>query len=94
LLEPDARLKPGMFVQVKLVIARNARVVVVPKDALYAVAGLTKVFVVRGGTVAERKIQPGEQLGDWVEAPGVEPGEQVAVSGLGTLVDGAKVTGN
>jgi RND family efflux transporter MFP subunit len=94
LIEPDPRLKPGMFVQVKLIIARNTPIVVVPKDALYAVAGLTKVFVVRDSTVIERKIQPGETLGDWVEAPGVQSGERVAVSSLGVLVDGAKVTGN
>lgn len=94
LVTPDPRLKPGMFVQVKLVVMRNARIVAVPKDALYAMAGLTKVFVVRNGIAVERKLQPGETLGDWVEAPGIQPGEQVAVSNLGLLVDGAKVTTN
>jgi RND family efflux transporter MFP subunit len=94
LVTPDPRLKPGMFVQVKLIVSRNARIVAVPKDAVYAMAGLTKVFVVRNGIAVERKLQPGETLGDWVEAPGIQPGEQVAVSNLGLLVDGAKVTGN
>ena len=93
LVTPDPRLKPGMFVQVKLIVSRNARIVAVPKDAVYAMAGLTKLFVVRNGIAVERKLQPGETLGDWVEAPGIQSGEQVAVSNLGLLVDGAKVTG-
>jgi RND family efflux transporter MFP subunit len=91
LTNPDARLKPGMFVQVKLVVARQATTVVVPKDAIYAVAGLSKVFVVRNGTAMERKVQPGDPDGNWVEAPGIAAGEQVAVSNLGALVDGARV---
>jgi hypothetical protein len=83
-----------MFVQVKLMAAHNERVAAVPRDALYAVAGLTKVFVVRNGTAMERKVEPGEQFGEWVEAPGIAAGDQVAVSNLSLLVDGARVTGN
>jgi RND family efflux transporter MFP subunit len=94
LVEPDRRLKPGMFVQVRLVVARDAPIVVVPKDAVYAVAGLSKVFVVRNDTAVERRLQPGEQLGDWVEAPGIQPGDTVAISNLGALTDGVKVTSN
>ncbi len=92
LVEPDARLKPGMFVQVRLVIARNAQVVVVPKTALYSVAGMTKLFVIRDGQAIEYKIEPGEALGDWVAVPDpIRAGDRVAVSNLGTLVHGAKV---
>jgi RND family efflux transporter MFP subunit len=94
LVEPDGRLKPGMFVQVKLVVARGAQVVMVPKDAIYAVAGLSKVFVVRDGTAIERKLQPGVQADDWVEAPGLAAGDKVAVTNLGALVDGTRVNGN
>lgn len=91
---PDPRLKPGMFVQVKLIVARNTRAVTVPKDAIYAVAGLSKVFVVRDGHAIERKVQPGEQLGDWLEVSGIEAGEQVAITNLAVLVDGARVNGS
>ena len=93
LVESDARLKPGMFVEVQLVVARQSQVVVVPKAALYAVAGLTKVFAVRNGTVVEYKVQPGDALGEWVVVPGViQPGERVATTNLGALVNGMKVT--
>jgi RND family efflux transporter MFP subunit len=92
LVSADPRLKPGMFVQVDLVVARAARVVAVPKDALYTVAGLTKIFVVRDGAAAEYRIVPEADLGDWVAIPDVvKAGEQVAISNLGALTNGTKV---
>ncbi|MBI1896764.1 MAG: efflux RND transporter periplasmic adaptor subunit [Acidobacteria bacterium] len=93
LVSGDPRLRPGMFVQVELVTARQDQVVVVPRQALYQVAGLTKLFVIRGGRAVERKIPPGQQLGDWTEVPRavLSPGEQVAVSNLAQLTHGAAV---
>ena len=93
LVNNDARLRPGMFVQVKLVTARETRVVMVPREAVYSVAGLTKVFVIRGGKAVECKIPPGLESNGWIEVPGdqVKPGEQVAVEKVPTLVDGAPV---
>jgi RND family efflux transporter MFP subunit len=89
----DARLRPGMFVQVQLVLAKNSEVVAVPKQAVYSVAGLTKVFVIRNGKAVEAKISPGQDLGGWIEVPRdvIRPGEQVAVSSLARLVNGAPV---
>ncbi|MEK7405672.1 MAG: efflux RND transporter periplasmic adaptor subunit [Acidobacteriota bacterium] len=89
----DGRLRPGMFVQVRLVVAGGAGAVVVPREALYRVAGLTKIFTVRDGRVAEHKITPGPDIEGWVEMPAgaVRPGDEVAVSRLAMLVDGARV---
>ncbi|MCS7314608.1 MAG: efflux RND transporter periplasmic adaptor subunit [Bryobacterales bacterium] len=89
----DPRLKPGMFVQVRLRLADDATVVVVPRRALYEVAGLTKVFTVEGGRAREHRVTPGLELGDWVEASGAEirPGDEVIVSGQALLVNGAPV---
>jgi RND family efflux transporter MFP subunit len=93
LTSSDSRLRPGMFVQVRLVTARDATVVTVPKQALYSIAGLTKVFVVRDGKVTEHKIPPGIEVNGWVEVPGnmIRPGEAVAVSNLGALTAGLPV---
>jgi RND family efflux transporter MFP subunit len=92
LLDHDARLRPGMFVQVELVLSRAAQVVAVPKDALYSVAGLTKVFGVRDGVVTEYKVQPQQEVEGWIVIPDVlKPGDQVAISNLATLVNGLKV---
>ncbi|MDP2999633.1 MAG: efflux RND transporter periplasmic adaptor subunit [Bryobacterales bacterium] len=93
LLDNDARLKPGMFVQVRLVTARDASVVAVPKEAVYTVAGLTKIFVIRDGKAVEIRLTPGLEVDGWVEAPGglVRAGELVATSNLAALVNGAPV---
>lgn len=93
LLESDARLRPGMFVQVQLVVARQAVVVTVPREAVYTVAGLTKIFVIRNDRAVECRIPPGLARDGWVEAPSdrVQPGEPVAASHLALLTDGAAV---
>lgn len=93
LVEADARLKPGTFVQVSLTAARQAKVTVVPKEALYTVAGLTKIFVIRDGRVVEFKIPPGQDLGNMITIPDVvQPGERVAIGNLSILISGMKVT--
>jgi RND family efflux transporter MFP subunit len=93
LTQSDSRLRPGMFVQVQLVLSKATQIVAVPKDALYTVAGLTKMFVIRNGKAVELKITPGQDLGSWIEVPreSVNPGDQVAVSGLTQLINGAAV---
>lgn len=99
LVESDPRLRPGMFVQLRVVVAHDASVVVVPREALYTMAGLTKVFILRDDRIVEYKIPPGQPAwaGDgWVEVPGdqIRPGEKVAVSNLGLLVNGMPVKGS
>lgn len=93
LAENDSRLRPGMFVQVRLVTARDAIAVVVPKEAIYNVAGLTKLFVLRGDRAIERRVPPGQEFDGWVEVPAdmVQAGDKVAVSDQSSLVDGALV---
>lgn len=94
LADADPRLRPGLFVQVRLLLERDLEVVVVPKAALYTVAGLTKVFVIRDGKAVERRVPPGRPIGDGIEVPAgqVKPGEAVALDKLGLLYDGAPVT--
>ena len=91
----DGRLRPGMFVEVQLVTARQADVVLVPRQAVYTIAGLTKVFVVRDGHASEQRVPPGLEVGDMIEVPAsqVKAGDRVAVSNLSALVDGAEVRG-
>jgi membrane fusion protein (multidrug efflux system) len=90
---PDARLRPGSFVQVKLITRKNESVVMVPQRAVYSVAGLNKVYVIRAGKAVEVRMPPGMEVDGWVEAPSdlVQPGDAVAVSNLLNLVNGAAV---
>jgi RND family efflux transporter MFP subunit len=94
LVSNDLRLKPGMFVQVRLSLAGGATAAVfVPKEALYTVAGLTKVFTVQADKVVEHKVPPGIEMNGWVEVPAeiVKASELVAVSNLTLLIHGAPV---
>ena len=96
LVENDQRLKPGSFVQVKLTSQRNVSITVVPRAAIHNIAGLNKLFTVRGGKATEVRFQPGQELGGWVEVPGgaLPAGDTVATSNLGQLYTGRAVTGN
>lgn len=90
----DSRLKPGAFVQVKLITDGKYPVVAVPHDALYTVAGLNKLFTIENGKAVERKIDTILASNGWVEMPAglIPAGAQVAISNLGQLTDGAPVT--
>ena len=96
IVENDSRLKPGAFVQVKLVSQRGVPITVVPRSAIHTIAGLTKLFAVRGGKSTEVRFQPGQELGGWVEVPGdaVKAGDAVATSNLGQLYTGRAVSAN
>jgi len=93
LRQSSPALKPGMFVQVKLTIARNHPITVAPREAVYQVAGLTKLFTVSGGRVREVAFAPGQTGEGWVEITGANltPGERVAVSNLANLTEGLEV---
>lgn len=96
IVEADARLRPGSFVQVKLTSQRGVNVTVVPRSAIFTIAGLTKVFALRGGKAEEVRFAPGPEAGGFVEVPGdlLKAGEKVAVSNLGQLYNGRQVMGN
>ncbi len=89
----DPRLRPGSFVQVKLVTMKDNQVVMVPKNAVFAVAGLNKVFVIRQGKAVEIRMTPGIEENGWAEVPNgtIQAGEKVAVSNLLNLVNGSPV---
>lgn len=92
----DPRLRPGMFVQVGLITQPNTEIMVVPEDAIFRLAGISKVFVVRNGQVQEVRVPPGTTLDGWVEVPAdkLRPGDSVATSNQAQLVDGTKVDVN
>ncbi len=95
-LENDSRLRPGSFVQVKLA-TRNTQIVnLVPKQAIYSIAGLTKIFVIRDGKARELRFQPGAEVSGFTEVPGdlLKAGDRVATSSLSTLFDGRTVAVN
>ncbi len=93
LTQPDPRLRPGMFVEVHLTTNRSAEVVVVPRQAIYTVAGLQKIFLIRQNKVVEVRVPPGVDVNGFVEVPSdaVKPGDRVAITNLPALVNSAEV---
>ncbi len=93
LVRHDERLKPGSFVQVRLITDQAAPVVAVPRAAVYTVAGLNKFFSIENGKAVEHRIPEILATNGFVEMPAgtVEPGTVVAVSNIAQLSSGTAV---
>jgi multidrug efflux pump subunit AcrA (membrane-fusion protein) len=96
IVESDSRLRPGSFVQVRLTSQRGVNITVVPRSAVFNIAGLNKVFALRGGKAEEVRFTPGPESGGFVEVPdsALKAGERVATSNLGQLYTGRQVAVN
>ncbi len=93
---PNAKrtLRPGMYARTTFDMGSKEGVMV-PDVAVPKQVGSAEryLYVIEGDSVAERRsIKVGRQVGDRVDIlSGVEPGEQVAVTALSKLFDGAAV---
>lgn len=89
----DKALKPGFFAKGVIITKKESGVPFVPEGAVYSFVGITKVFVIADGKAQERRVNTGTKSEGMIEALGnLAPGETVAISGLSTLFDGARVT--
>ncbi len=92
---PNARheLRPGMFIEARLVTAVRSRAVVIPEDAVVALQGADLVWVLQDGKVTRRPVELGVRMPGFVEvSSGVAAGEQVVVGGQERLAEGIPVT--
>ncbi len=91
----DRTLRPGMYARTIFDLGEKQGALV-PDVAIQKQVGTAEryLYVIVGDSVAERRaVKQGRQVGDRVDVlSGVEPGEQVAVTALSKLFDGAKVT--
>jgi Cu(I)/Ag(I) efflux system membrane fusion protein len=80
---PDEALKPNMYANVKIYGGPKDDVVVIPIEALIRTGREERVIIARGeGRFESRSVRAGIESGDWVEMlEGVEPGEDIVVSG-------------
>ncbi len=92
-LRGDIELMPHQFARLALQLESVQDATVVPAEAvLEAPDGGRVVFVIESGKAVRRKVQLGIERKQGVQAlSGVEPGEQVVVSGGQQLRDGAPV---
>lgn len=88
---PRRELSTGMFIEARLVTAVRPEATVIPEDALLPVPGGNAVWIVADGRATRRMIETGLRSPGFVEVRGIEPGEQVVVSGGERLSEGAEV---
>ena len=93
LANPELRLRPGVFVRVRLILAERADVVVVPETALVPAPGNTQfVYRVAEGKAQRVEVRTGTRRDAMVEViEGVRAGEVVVTAGQLKLRDGAAV---
>ena len=86
------KLRPGMHVEVSLVLDERSSVPLVARQSIVYQEELATVFVVRDGKAVQVEVKTGTRAGEWVELlEGPAPGEDVVVVGQGGLPDGALV---
>ncbi|MFC1839698.1 efflux RND transporter periplasmic adaptor subunit [Thermodesulfobacteriota bacterium] len=93
----DGRLRPGMFVEVIIVMETRKDVPVVPRESVINRGGKSSVFVLKGQRVALKNVTPGLGDDDFIEIrEGLSVGERVVTRGMETLIHQARVrvTGN
>ncbi len=84
----DPRLLPGMFAEVKIVIAEKNNVVVVPKNSVIQKNGRNIAFIVVDGRAKQIDVTAGLADEVSVEVPtGVKVGDQVVTAGQATISD-------
>ena len=93
LVNPDMRLRPGVFARVRLILAERAEVPVVPEAALVPAPGNTQfVYRVEDGKVERVNVTTGQRRDAMVEVvDGLAPGAVVVTAGQLKLRDGAAV---
>ncbi|MGD8538758.1 MAG: efflux RND transporter periplasmic adaptor subunit [Candidatus Aminicenantes bacterium] len=85
-------LKPGMFVEAKIVIGKKDNVLVIPRRAILFKQNKTYVFVMKQNQVSQREVTLGLTEEDHVEIlSGLEQGEVIVTVGVEGLEDGERV---
>lgn len=88
----DNALKAGTYVNVNFSRKSTTEVIQVPRAALVGSIQNAKVYVVRDGMATAKSITVGSDNGDYLEViNGLQPGEEVVVTGQINLSDNTKV---
>jgi membrane fusion protein, multidrug efflux system len=89
---PDNRLAPGTFCQVRWPVRRTTPSLLVPSGSVASTSGRTFVIRVRGGRTEWVDVKTGLATGPLVEVYGdLKPGDEIAVRGTDEIRDGVPV---
>jgi membrane fusion protein (multidrug efflux system) len=90
----DLKLRPGLFVQVRISLGVKTNAVVIPEQAIWPIGQNKTVYVVVDGKAEQRVVRLGERLPGAVEVvSGLKVGEVIVTAGQLKLYDGAAVQG-
>lgn len=89
------RLRPGMFVEVAVILGQARSVVAVPATAIIHASYGDSIFLLENGTAKQQFVRVGEARGDFVAiVDGVKAGQEVVTEGAFKLRNGSKVVVN
>jgi membrane fusion protein (multidrug efflux system) len=87
------RLRPGMFVEVRIATGAKENVLVIPRKAILYKTGKTYVFVLKDGLAGQREVTLGLTEEDQAEVlSGLTEGDVIISVGVENLKDGQPVT--
>jgi RND family efflux transporter MFP subunit len=87
------RLKPGMFVEVRIATGKKDNVLVIPRKAILYKQGKTYVFALKDNLAGQREVTLGLTEEDLAEvASGIAEGDVIVSVGVENLKDGQPVT--
>ncbi|MCK4762934.1 MAG: efflux RND transporter periplasmic adaptor subunit [Candidatus Aminicenantes bacterium] len=85
-------LKPGMFVEVKIIVGEKEDTIVIPRKSVTYKQDKTYVFVFKRMEVSKREIKVGITEEDQIEVlEGLNEGEAIVIVGVESLKDKSKV---
>jgi membrane fusion protein, multidrug efflux system len=94
LLPPDSGLRPGQFVQLKIVTAVHTDCLTAPDESVVTdVAGHSVISLVKGDAAAQTPVQTGFRENGWVEVEGdgLKEGDSVVTVGAYGLPDKTRI---
>lgn len=90
--DESLRLKPGMFVEVRIAIGAKENVLIIPRKAILYKQNKTYVFIMNRNQVSQREIFLGLTEEDLVEVTsGLAEGDVIVIVGVEGLKDGQRV---
>lgn len=90
--DESLRMKPGMFVEVRIIIGQKENVLVIPRKAILYKQNKTFVFLVNRMQTEQREITLGLLEEDLVEiVDGLVEGDMIVTVGIESLKDGQRV---
>jgi membrane fusion protein (multidrug efflux system) len=88
----DFKLRPGYFVDVKVMLVKQ-KSLVLPESAVLIREGKVVVMAVVDGAIAYKRVEPGVRFSGKVEIlEGITPDDNIVVSGRSEITEGTKVT--